>query len=186
MASPSSSRLSAIKLALLARQTRAQQADATILQSEPIAIVGMACRFPGGATSPDAFWRMLRDGVDAIARGPGRSLGRRRAVRSGSRRARQDEHTRWRRLSRPCRYASTRSFFGIAPREAASMDPQQRLLLEVAWEALERRRPAPQAALAGSADRRVRRHQQQRLRPTAAAADRSRASTPTPALGNAH
>jgi 8-amino-7-oxononanoate synthase len=101
---------------------------------EPIAIVGIGCRFPG-ATNPEAFWKLLQDGVDAIQEVP---------------RSRWDVYQFYDLdLSQPGK-ANTRwggfleqldqfdpQFFGIAPREAISMDPQQRLLLEVAWEALE-------------------------------------------------
>ncbi|HEX8053993.1 MAG TPA: beta-ketoacyl synthase N-terminal-like domain-containing protein, partial [Thermoleophilaceae bacterium] len=104
-------------------------------RDDPIAIVGMSCRFPG-APDLDAFWRLLDDGVDAVTAVP---------------------PTRWDADAfydpdpdAPMRM-NTRSggfldvpvdefdaeMFGIAPREAAGMDPQQRLLLEVAWEALE-------------------------------------------------
>lgn len=113
---------------------------------EPIAIVGYGCRFPG-ASSPDAYWKLLRAAGDAITEMP---------------------KTRWDvdRLYDPNPATpgrmSTRwggfienvdqfdaSFFGIAPREAESMDPQQRLVLEVAWEALENAGQAP-TRLAGS------------------------------------
>ncbi len=94
---------------------------------DPIAIVGMACRFPG-AENVEAFWRLLRDGVDAITEvPPGRwETGPRRA-RFVVRRGGFLEHVD----------GFDAHFFGISPREAAQIDPQQRLLLEVAWEALE-------------------------------------------------
>ncbi|MCU0537592.1 MAG: type I polyketide synthase [Hydrococcus sp. Prado102] len=102
----------------------------------------MGCRFPGGADNPEAFWNLLRDGVDAIAEVP------------------QD---RWNvdayydsnpdAPGKICnRYGGFVShlqefdaqFFRIAPREALSLDPQQRLLLEVSWEALENAAIAPE------------------------------------------
>ena len=106
-------------------------------RSEPIAIVGIGCRFPGGATDPEAFWRLLRDGVDAVRRGAGRPLGRRRRLRRPIAPTRRATMTLATAASSTTSTASTRAFFGISPREAASMDPQQRLLLEVGWEALE-------------------------------------------------
>src|SRR5438876_4430156 len=92
---------------------------------EPIAIVGMACRFPG-AGDLEGFWRLLRDGRDAVREVPPDRWDVRRfpeASRWGGFLDRVD--------------AFDPSFFGISPREATYMDPQQRLLLEVAWEALE-------------------------------------------------
>lgn len=100
-------------------------------ESEPIAIVGVSCRFPG-APDAEAYWRMLRDGVDAVTVQPQRwtlaGLGDADAGR----------------VARiPAGFLDSvdsfdAEFFGIAPREAAHMDPQQRLLLEVSVEALER------------------------------------------------
>ncbi|GCD47593.1 type I polyketide synthase [Streptomyces paromomycinus] len=99
---------------------------------EPLAIVGMACRYPGGASGPQELWNLITAGTDAISVLPedrGWDIEDRQGdpqgpVRSGG-----------------FVYDATHfdaGFFGISPREAVSMDPQQRLLLEVAWEALER------------------------------------------------
>jgi 3-oxoacyl-[acyl-carrier-protein] synthase II len=135
--------LSSTKRALVAlKQMQAKLEALESAKYEPIAIVGMGCRFPGGADSPEAFWNLLRDGVDAIAEVP------------------QD---RWNvdayydsnpdTPGKICnRYGGFVShlqefdaqFFRIAPREALSLDPQQRLLLEVSWEALENAAIAPE------------------------------------------
>src|SRR5579875_3590105 len=102
---------------------------------EPIAIIGMGCRFPGGANSPEAFWQLLRSGDDAIREipagrwdvdaffDPDRTAEGKMYTRKGG----FLEHIA----------AFDAQFFGISPHEARRMDPQQRLLLEVAWEALE-------------------------------------------------
>ncbi|MBC8121208.1 MAG: SDR family NAD(P)-dependent oxidoreductase, partial [Gemmatimonadaceae bacterium] len=93
---------------------------------EAIAIVGIGCRFPG-AEDPEAFWQLLRDGVDAVGEIP--------PSRWDSN-AYSESNTRWGGLLNGVDRFDPH-FFGISPREAVHMDPQQRLLLEVAWEALE-------------------------------------------------
>ena len=105
----------------------------------------MACRFPG-APNLDAYWRLIRDGRSAVARGAGRALGPRRVLRSDGRDAGQDVGPLGgARSTSPTEFDP--QFFGITPREASRMDPQQRLLLEVAWEAMENAgRPADQMA----------------------------------------
>ncbi len=101
---------------------------------DSIAIVGMGCRFPG-AENVEAFWRLLRDGVDAVTEVPrgrwevGTHDAPPHAVRRGGFLKNVD--------------GFDARFFGVSPREAAQMDPQQRLLLEVAWEALEDAGVAP-------------------------------------------
>ncbi|MFH8371760.1 type I polyketide synthase [Streptomyces sp. NPDC018031] len=90
----------------------------------PVAIVGIACRF-AGADGPEEFWRLLRDGVDAVTELP---EGRREHDGPGGGR-------RGSFLADVDRFDA--GFFGISPREAAATDPQQRLVLELCWEALE-------------------------------------------------
>jgi acyl transferase domain-containing protein/acyl carrier protein len=111
-------------------------------RTEPIAIVGMGCRFPGGGSDPEAFWQALKAGVDGIRevsphRWPADPVLQRQS------------ETRWAGLLDDVSGFDA-SFFGISPREAMSLDPQQRLLLEVAWEALEHAGRAPDR-LMGSA-----------------------------------
>jgi acyl transferase domain-containing protein len=103
--------------------------------SSPLAIVGIACRFPGGADDPASFWRLLRDGVDAITEVPPDrwTAG---AFYSRDPLAPERTVTRWGGFVR--HHADfDAAFFGIAPREARCLDPQQRWMLELAWEAME-------------------------------------------------
>ncbi|MER6050856.1 type I polyketide synthase [Streptomyces sp. NPDC001793] len=113
----------------------------SVVGGEPIAIVGMACRFPGGAISPQAFWTILDEGRDALSpfptdRGWERGLydpdpeasGKVSLPKSGF-------------LHDAAEFDA--EFFGLSPREASATDPQQRLWLEICWEALEHARLDP-------------------------------------------
>ena len=101
---------------------------------EPLAIVGIGCRFPGGADDWPAFWQLLEEGRDAVVETPEDRWSRAKFFAAG--RARPGKiHTRW-----GGHVAGIDDFdphcFGISPREAAGMDPQQRMLLEVAYRAI--------------------------------------------------
>ncbi len=127
------SQLSPLKIALATQQLAPKMA---LANAEPIAVVGIGCRFPGGANNPEQYWQLLSEGRDAVVemastgrwdmdtyynadpKAPGKMT-----VRHGGFLQDVDKFDA--------------QFFGISPREAAVLDPQQRLLLEVTWEALE-------------------------------------------------
>jgi acyl transferase domain-containing protein/NADPH:quinone reductase-like Zn-dependent oxidoreductase/NAD(P)-dependent dehydrogenase (short-subunit alcohol dehydrogenase family)/acyl carrier protein len=117
-------------------------------RSEPIAIVGIGCRLPGGADTPEEFWRLLHGGVDAVIEVPKERWDIDRYFDPNPD-AVGKTYTRWGAFVDDVDKFDA-EFFGISPREAVSMDPQQRLLMEVTWEALEHAGIAP-SALAGSA-----------------------------------
>src|SRR4051812_4771487 len=117
------------------RAARARVAELEAAQSEPIALVGMGLRFPGGASDPASFWRLLEEGRDAVTEIPASRWDVTQFFDA-------DPDAPGRMYARHGAFIDDvdgfdARFFGISPREAAAMDPQQRLLLEVAWEALE-------------------------------------------------
>lgn len=137
MNSPSSINQASVsqRLTQALKQAKIQLEEVERAKKEPIAVVGVGCRFPGGANDPESFWQILRDGVDTITPIPGArwnideyydpnrdTLGK-IYTRNGGFLNQIDQFDP--------------QFFGISPREAHSLDPQQRLLLEVTWEALE-------------------------------------------------
>ena len=113
---------------------------------EPVAIVGMACRFPG-ADNVDAFWDVLTNGRDAITEVPADRWNV-DEVYDPNPATPGKTNTRWGGFVHNADQFDA-AFFGISPREAATMDPQQRLLMETAWEALENA-GVPSEALTGS------------------------------------
>ena len=133
--------LTATARALWGTSTHRESVTDTSTSNEPIAIIGMACRWPGGISTPASYWQLLASGQDAITPFPSDrwdvaalydpdpgAVGKTYCKHGGF-------------LSGLDQFDA--SCFGIAPREAMSMEPQQRLVLETAWEAIESARIAP-------------------------------------------
>ncbi len=116
--------------------------------TEPIAIIGMACRFPGGADTPEAYWNLLHNGVNAVTEVP-KDRWDIDAYYDPDMDAPGKMNTRWGGFLDTPIDTFDAYFFGISPVELVMLDPQQRLLLEVAWEALENAN-LPPSKLAGS------------------------------------
>ncbi|EOD64131.1 beta-ketoacyl synthase [Amycolatopsis vancoresmycina DSM 44592] len=112
------------------KDTRDRLADVEARDREPVAIVAMSCRYPGGVGSPEDLWRLVESGTDAIGGFPDGRGWPAGEFQGGF-------------LHGAGEFDA--AFFGISPREALAMDPQQRLLLETSWELLERARIAPKS-----------------------------------------
>jgi acyl transferase domain-containing protein/NAD(P)-dependent dehydrogenase (short-subunit alcohol dehydrogenase family) len=130
------------------RGTSGQHPDSTPASPEPIAIIGIGCRFPGGANGPEAFWKMICEGVDAIREVPSDrwdadSYYDARPSRPGK------MVTRWGGFVDQKLGTFDAMFFGMSPREASHLDPMQAWLMEVTWEAFEDAGIRPEG-LAGS------------------------------------
>ena len=139
--------LSSAQLALAIKRLRVERPEADLVFSDPIAIVGMGCRFPGDVRSPQDYWRLLRDGIDAITKAPpdrwdAEAYFDPNPLAPGKMNSCWGGFVTGQDLFDPL-------LFGISPREAISIDPQQRMLLEVAWETLWDSGRAPES-LAGS------------------------------------
>jgi NADPH:quinone reductase-like Zn-dependent oxidoreductase/3-oxoacyl-(acyl-carrier-protein) synthase/acyl carrier protein len=126
MTDATKTRTSPARLALAVKKLRAEKADLELLDSDPIAVIGMACRFPARSDSPEAYWETLIEGRSGMIEVPEGRWPDRAGLQPGQ-----------------CvgGYLETidefdPAYFEISPREAHQIDPQHRILLEVAWEGL--------------------------------------------------
>ena len=147
MTGAAKTRISPARLALAVKKLRAEKQDLELLNSDPVAVIGMACRFPALSNSPEAYWEALIEGRSGIIEVPEGRWPERAGLLPGR-----------------CfgGYLETidefdPAYFEVSPREAHQIDPQQRLLLEVAWEGLWDAGIEP-GSLAGSRYRGICRH----------------------------
>jgi phthiocerol/phenolphthiocerol synthesis type-I polyketide synthase D len=135
------SRVLAMTAAQRAALTEQFDKASRIAAAEPVAVVGIGCRFPGGGAGPDGYWAFLANGGDAVSEVPADRWDA-DAFYDPDPFAPGRMSSKWGAFL-PDVAGFDADFFGIAPREAEAMDPQQRVLLEVAWEALEHAGIAP-------------------------------------------
>jgi len=118
------------------KKSQARVAELEMRRSEPIAVIGMACRLPGGANDPSLLWDLLRRGAHAAIPIPAERWSHERFYHPSADASGQTHATHANFITAPID-AFDAPFFGISAKEAVSLDPQQRLLLEVCWEAME-------------------------------------------------
>uniref|UniRef100_UPI002455D777 beta-ketoacyl synthase N-terminal-like domain-containing protein n=2 Tax=Nocardia carnea TaxID=37328 RepID=UPI002455D777 len=134
MADPQQQIVDALRKSITeAERLRAENRRLAAERSEPIAIVGVGCRFPGGVGSRGGLWDVVSGGRDVIGEFPV-DRGWDPGVFDADPGVRGRSYTRWGGFLYEAGEFDA-GFFGIGPREALAMDPQQRILLEVAWEA---------------------------------------------------
>src|SRR5262249_3661112 len=138
MTTPSEKVVAALRASLKeAENLRRENRRLVTAATEPIAIVGMGCRYPGGVNSPEELWELLASGKDAISAFPTDRGWALAALRDAG------VDKRGNTVSQEGGFVDgvadfDAGFFGISPREAVTMDPQQRLLLETSWGTIER------------------------------------------------